>query len=116
MEALPDPALRILVFHIYLQENSPQLCQSQTSTAQVGGSVDFQMLSISLGKGALHHSISRLPSIAPRPPPPKDHSVWKETMRRECHRALQSWGMGLALFVRSAEKLRSSKLPINTQD
>lgn len=32
------------------------------------GSVDFQMLSISLGKGALHQSISRLPSIAPPPP------------------------------------------------
>lgn len=77
MEALPDPALRSLVFHIYLQENSPQLCQSQTSTAQVGGSVDFQMLSISLGKGALHQSISRLPSIAP-PPPKRPFSVERD--------------------------------------
>lgn len=76
MEALPDPALRSLVFHIYLQENSPQLCQSQTSMAQVGGSVDFQMLSISLGKGALHQSISRLPSIAP--PPKRPFSVERD--------------------------------------
>lgn len=79
MEALPDPALRSLVFHIYLQENYPQLCQSQTSMAQVGGSVDFQMLSISLGKGALHQSISRLPSNStPHPPLQRPFSMERE--------------------------------------